>query len=146
MVQVHPSLTIYDAACKLRISLEEKLPGVLDNGGRLPRVTNSAQATNDDGLVSEMEDGNGRARVCLPQLAHFGTSASSATGVVTRPTVPIEPVHNSDADAYALKEASYPQPVAQSEVDLDDLLYHSAQRLGRVGKLRRSAAARSLAS
>ncbi|CAM9265644.1 unnamed protein product, partial [Pylaiella littoralis] len=114
---VPPNLLVYDAACKTVRAFEERCPGLLDNGGKLPRVAVEAGST-------------AVGRVVLPHLAHLGNHSGSATQTPLRASSVNTPDRVSSQDVYALKHFSLPQPSPQSQADEHNALYMAARIQG----------------
>lgn len=141
-------MVVFDAACKAAIQIARRRPDLLENGGRVPRLVGAGGAV---GTGEPDAVGNGGAstlpRVYLPQLSHLGSHSKFNSLEVSPCSFPVEPVRESTADVYALKEASLPQPDVQSRVDVHELLRRSSQSsvVGGAGRCSFLAATRSLA-
>lgn len=152
-IQRAPILIVYDAACKAAAQIARRRADMLENGGKLPRLggdggtvtvvegpegTGEPHAKGDDGASS-------LPRVYLPQLAHLGSHGGFNSLEVKPCSFPVEPVRESTADVYALKEASLPQPGVQSRVDVRELLRQSSNKSVPAGRSSFLATTRSLA-
>ena len=132
--QVPPNLLIYDAACQTVRAFEQRCPGLLANGGKLPRLPVEAGST-------------AVGRVVLPHLAHLGNHSGSASMMTPRASSVNTPNRVSDQDVYALKHFSLPQPTPQSQVDEHNALYTAAKiEGGGVGPATQLAATRALSA
>ena len=138
--------------------LERDCPGVLKDRGRPTRLGDEERKEGDDeGTGEGNDDGRGRqieepdgagnvgpkqGRVCIPSMAYLASDRKRAGVEGTRVILPAEPEVDSASDVYALRNASEPKRV-QSQVNVHDLLWSSAEFLGPVYKLCHLAATRA---
>lgn len=121
-----PDLLSYEGACQLVRPLEAACPGLLRNGGELPR--------DAEGVVA------------LPRLRHLGSNRDGSMLAVARCCPLKEPRRNHTANVYALMGSSTPQPGLQSNVDVDESLFCGGVLVGRAGRPSELAAKRALAA
>lgn len=124
--QVKPDLLSYEGACQLVRPLEAACPGLLRNGGELPR--------DAEGVVS------------LPRLRHLGSNRDGSMLAVARCCPLKEPRRDHTANVYALLGSSTPSPGVQSRVDVDESLFCGGVLVGRAGRPSELAARRALAA
>ena len=122
--KVPPAVVVTDIPCMLAPSVQKLLPGLLENGGSLPR--------------------NAENQVTLPGLQHIGarghdfpdlhevrvsprgfpsaTASSASATYAVEPVGPIEPA----LTIYAAYAAAHPMPGVQAHVDVRTLLRRAA--------------------